>query len=280
MDAARRLSGGDVARTYWCRLTDAREVVAKLHGELGETRSEPHGEPHDASGGGAFFHEAASLRWLGAHGLRVADVLEVTPRALVLKYVPTVPATPDAVQAFGRALAEAHLRAEVTPGWPVDHSLAGIPQAGPGPQAWPAYFAERRILPMLERLERRGQLDATSLQALIEAARRIPDLIADDEPMVPLHGDLWWGNVLWSPQGAVLIDPAAYGGHREVDLAMLSLFGGPWEAFARGYGDVWPLRAGWARRRRAYQLYPLLVHVALFGGGYVAQAVEAARATG
>ena len=230
-----------------------------------------------ASGGGAFFHEAASLRWLGAHGLCVADVLEVTLRALVLKYVPTVPATPDAVQAFGRALAEAHLRAEVTPGWPVDHSLAGIPQAGPGPQAWPAYFAERRILPMLERLERRGQLDATSLQALIEAARRIPDLIADDEPMVPPRGPRQRVVVA---SGAVLIDPAAHGGHREVDLAMLSLFGGPWEAFARGYGDVWPLRAGWARRRRAYQLYPLLVHVALFGGGYVAQAVEAARATG
>ena len=266
VDAARPLTGGDVAHTYGCRLRDGREVVAKV--ETASTR-----------GRAGFGHEADSLRWLGAHGLPVAEVLDVSPTLLVLAHVPTVRQTSGAVKAFARQLAETHRRVEVEIGWPRDHTLASLHQPGPGPGDWGAYFHERRILSMLEQLEGRGDLDRAWLDQLHLAARRLPELVQDDEPMVPLHGDLWWGNLLWSPAGAVLIDPASYGGHREVDLAMLSLFGGPWEVFERAYTDVWPLRQGWERRRRAYQLYPLLVHVALFGGGYADQALQAARAT-
>ena len=102
-----------------------------------------------------------------------------------------------------------------------------------------------------------------------------------------LHGDLWSGNVLFArgrarrPAGEaepVLIDPAVYVGHREVDLAMTRLFGGFPRAFHRGYDETWPLQPGHERRRPAYELYPLLVHARLFGGGYVGAAVRAAEA--
>ena len=101
--------------------------------------------------------------------------------------------------------------------------------------------------------------------------------VPDAEP-ARLHGDLWSGNILWSADGAVLIDPAAHGGHRETDLAMLDLFGLPHLArVLAAYDETWPLDDGWRQRVPLRQLHPLLVHAALFGGGYGAQAVAAAR---
>ena len=95
--------------------------------------------------------------------------------------------------------------------------------------------------------------------------------------MARLHGDLWSGNVVWTPGGAVLIDPAAHGGHRESDLAMLALFGLPHlGAVLVGYQSVSPLANGWQERVELHQLFPLLVHAVLFGGGYGAQAEGAA----
>jgi fructosamine-3-kinase len=102
---------------------------------------------------------------------------------------------------------------------------------------------------------------------------RIEDLCGPPEPPARLHGDLWSGNVL----GRYLIDPAAYGGHREVDLAMLQLFGSPPPRFFAAYEEVAPLADGWRDRVDLYQLLPLLVHAELFGGGYGAQAERAAR---
>jgi fructosamine-3-kinase len=103
------------------------------------------------------------------------------------------------------------------------------------------------------------------------------DFDTEDEP-ARLHGDLWSGNVIWTPDGAVLIDPAAHGGHRESDLAMLALFGCPYlDEVLAGYQAVRPLAVGWQRRIGLHQLYPLLAHVVLFGGGYGRQSEAAAR---
>ncbi len=98
------------------------------------------------------------------------------------------------------------------------------------------------------------------------------------EPPSRLHGDLWSGNVLWSPDGVVLVDPAAHGGHRETDLAMLALFGLPHlDRVLAAYDEAHPLAEGWRDRVGLHQLHPLLVHATLFGGGYAARAVEVAR---
>ena len=107
---------------------------------------------------------------------------------------------------------------------------------------------------------------------------RLPELAGPAEPPARLHGDLWSGNVLWSSDGAWLIDPAAHGGHRETDLAMLALFGCPHlDTVLAAYDEAAPLAAGWRDRVPLHQLFPLLVHVVLFGRGYAGQAVAAAR---
>ncbi len=122
---------------------------------------------------------------------------------------------------------------------------------------------------------------------LSDEARRLVDGVIerclagdfdDDDKPARLHGDLWSGNVMWTRGGVVLIDPAAHGGHRETDLAMLALFGCPYLAeVLEGYQSVRPLRDGWRDRVGLHQLYPLLAHVALFGGGYNRQTEAAAK---
>jgi fructosamine-3-kinase len=134
-----------------------------------------------------------------------------------------------------------------------------------------------RLAPMAERAA--PQLD-TSIREAVDAviSRCAAGDFDDDDPPARLHGDLWSGNVMWTPDGAVLIDPAAHGGHRETDLAMLTLFGCPHlDAVLDGYQEAHPLRDGWRERIGLHQLYPLLAHVALFGGNYVRQTDAAAR---
>jgi fructosamine-3-kinase len=109
---------------------------------------------------------------------------------------------------------------------------------------------------------------------------RVPELLApaDQDGLSLLHGDLWSGNVLSTASGPALVDPAVYRGHREVDLAMTELFGGFDASFYEAYQEVWPLLPGYADTRRTiYQLYPLLVHVNLFGGAYIAQTANLLR---
>jgi fructosamine-3-kinase len=120
-------------------------------------------------------------------------------------------------------------------------------------------------------------LSGAGVRAVEAVCGRIGELAGPPEPPARLHGDLWSGNVLWSGGRPYLIDPAAYGGHREVDLAMLRLFGSPGADFLAGYEEVAPLAPGHAERVDLWQLLPLLVHAVLFGGAYGAAAERAAR---
>jgi fructosamine-3-kinase len=136
---------------------------------------------------------------------------------------------------------------------------------------WPAFYARNRLAPLLH------EVPASTARAVERVIERLPELAGPDEPPARLHGDLWTGNVLWATDGRPwLIDPAAYGGHREVDIAMLKLFGSPGRAFHDAYDDVSPLAPGHEQRVGLWQLFPLLVHAALFGGGYAASAERAA----
>ena len=124
----------------------------------------------------------------------------------------------------------------------------------------------------------RGALPAAAIAAVERVAGALDDLVGPPEPPARLHGDLWGGNVMADTEGRPwLIDPSAYGGHREVDLAMLRLFGGTSERVFDAYAERSPLADGWRERIELYQLLPLLVHALLFGGSYADAAHRAAR---
>lgn len=239
---------------------------------------------------GYFAWEAAGLRWLSAvaGGVPCAAVVSFGADHLTLGRLESVPPSPDAAYEFGSRLAVTHdAGAPAFGAGPDDWDGPGFfgPLSQPLPMSlrshpsWGEFYAEERLVPMAEIAAPR--LDA-SVRAAIDAvvARcRAGDYDSDDDFPARLHGDLWSGNVMWTPDGVVLIDPAAHAGHRETDLAMLALFGCPhYDAVLTGYQRVRSLNPGWRNRIGLHQLFPLLAHVALFGGGYAARTHAAAGA--
>ncbi|MEU6607239.1 fructosamine kinase family protein [Streptomyces shenzhenensis] len=234
---------------------------------------------------GAVAAEVAGLRWLAATDtVRLPAVRGHDTRWLVLDRVPAGRPGPEAAVRFGRALARLHAAGAPAfgsppPGGPEDAYIGLGPMRNVPGADWPAWYAEHRVLPYLRRAVDDGTLDRDEAGVLDRVCERLPRLAGPAEPPARLHGDLWRGNVLWGTDGHVrLIDPAAHGGHRETDLAMLQLFGCPHlERVLDGYRTTTPLAAGWRDRVGLHQLFPLLVHAVLFGRGYAEQALAVAR---
>ena len=172
----------------------------------------------------------------------------------------------------GVGLARLHRAGAPSFGLNHDNYLASLRQENKPANRWGTFYAERRIGSLTERAAERGELPQALRKQIEQLIQRIPDLVGPEEPPARLHGDLWSGNVLCDSAGApVLIDPAVYGGHREIDLAMMRLFGGFSEAVFDAYDEAFPLSPGHAERVPLYQLYPLLAHVNLFGSAYLPQ---------
>ncbi|MFG2881958.1 fructosamine kinase family protein [Streptomyces sp. NPDC048297] len=237
-------------------------------------------------GPGAVRAEVAGLRWLGAAGaVRVPGVLGHDEDWMVTERVPTGPPDAGAALRFGHALAALHASGApafgaAPPGGPVEAYIGLAPMRNAPGADWPAWYAEHRVLPYLRAAVDAGTVRPGEAAVIERVCERLPELAGPAEPPARLHGDLWNGNVLWGADGEVrLIDPAAHGGHRETDLAMLELFGCPHLGrVLAGYEEAAPLAPGRRRRVGVHQLFPLLVHAVLFGRGYAEQALAAARA--
>lgn len=220
--------------------------------------------------------EAAGLRWLRVpDGPPIPSVLAVSGPWLVIDEIPLGAPNLQAAVTFGRRLAALHLAGAPAfgappPDGPREATIGTAPMINEPAPLWPEWFASQRIQPYA----RMAGIDLDALCA------RITSLAGPPEPPARLHGDLWSGNVLWGADGQVwLIDPAAHGGHRESDLAMLQLFGCPFLDHVLGaYQEVAPLADGWQARVPLHQLFPLLVHAVLFGGGYRSKVLAAAHA--
>jgi fructosamine-3-kinase len=271
--AAEPLAGGDIHAALCVRLADGRRVFVKSH---------------PSAPGTMFAAEARGLEWLREAGaLRVPEVLAFSDpaardgtRFLILEYIEPAPKVAAFDELLGRSLAQVHRAGSPTFGFDHDNFIGPLAQLNAPAADWPTFYAERRLEPLLRQAADAG-LAGTRLRRDFEALfARMTDLVGPPEPPSRLHGDLWGGNLHIDDRGhPCLIDPAVYGGHREIDLAMMRLFGGFGPRVFHAYREAWPLLRGVEERVALYQLYPLLVHLNVFGAAYssgVASALERA----
>ncbi len=192
---------------------------------------------------------------------------------LALEYIELRPAGSGGMRDLGRALARMHRVTAERHGWRRNNTIGATPQVNTPDADWMAFWREHRLgyqLRLAARNGHRGRLQADG-ERLLE---KLPALLSGHKPSPSLlHGDLWSGNAGFDPGGApVIYDPAVYYGDREADIAMTELFGGFSSDFYSGYREEFPLDPGYARRKDLYNLYHVLNHLNLFGGGYRAQA--------
>jgi len=267
--SARSAAGGDINMAYEVKLEGGERVFVKTHPTAPPTM---------------FPTEARGLAWLEEAGaLRIPKVLAVSPpdrdgpRFLVLEFLEPGRRAADFDEALGRGLAALHRFGAPSFGLDHDNFIGSLPQRNDRRPTWGAFYRDARLAPLLARAVDRG-LGGPLVRDFERLFERLEELVGPAEPPSRLHGDLWGGNLHADESGRpALIDPAVYGGHREVDLAMMRLFGGFGARVFAAYDEAWPLLPGHERRVALYQLYPLLVHVNLFGGGYVSQLGRALR---
>jgi fructosamine-3-kinase len=237
------IAGGDINEAWRVDLSDGRRVFVKSHA---------------APPPGLYAAEAAGLAWLADGPLRVPGVVAVGRHYLALEWLAL------SARERGRGFDE-----QLGRGLAALHALGALPQDNTATAELPAFWIDRRLRPVIARLGDRGAVARFERQ-LAQLATS-PERFGPPEPPARLHGDLWWGNVGACAGAPVIFDPAVYGGHREIDLAMLALFGGLGDALLGAYQERLPLADGWRDRIELWQLYPIAVHAVLFGGGYVQQ---------
>jgi len=265
--ATNPVAGGDICVSTRARLTDGRSVFVKARP----------GAPPDF-----FAAEARSLKWLAAAGPGAAatpQVLGYNRDCLVLEWIEAGRPSSEAAERLGRKLAVTHRSGATGFGAAADGYIGTLRQPNTPADTWTEFYTVRRVEPYVRAAFNRGALPADDAIAICNVLEKIDDLAGPPEPPARVHGDLWSGNIIWSADGEpVLVDPAAYGGHRETDLAMLALFGAPYlDRILGAYQEEYPLADGWRERTGLHQLHPLLVHAAHFGGGYGPRAGRVAR---
>jgi fructosamine-3-kinase len=257
--------GGDVAVAYGVELGDGRRAFVKTH------RNPP---PR------FFTTEAAGLTWIrDARAVEVPSVLAVAddaPPLLVLSWIERGTPRAGTEQDLGRRLAALHRAGAPCFGRQDGRTTGSRALPNDPSPTWAEFYATSRLLPLARLAADGGALAPATIERLRTLAGRLADVGGPVEPPARLHGDLWAGNRLVDTEGrSWLIDPAAHGGHREFDLAMMRLFGGFGDDCFAAYDEVFPLADGWADRVALHQIAPLVVHAIKFGGGYVRAAAAA-----
>ncbi|HEV3008143.1 MAG TPA: fructosamine kinase family protein [Burkholderiales bacterium] len=244
IESAEAVSGGCIHECYRVTIAGARCFL--------KVNDERYAE--------AFAAEAEGLAALRNAGLRTPQPLEHGQAYLLLEYL-ELKATGDFV-ALGRMLAQAHRKPGPRFGWQRDNYIGSTPQQNGWCDDWVEFWRERRMRPQIELARSKGFAVEMPALRILENHKPQPSL---------LHGDLWSGNAGFTAEGPVVFDPAVYYGDREADLAMTELFGGFPREFYRAYNQVLPLDSGYEKRKHLYNLYHLLNHLNLFGGGYLGQ---------
>jgi fructosamine-3-kinase len=227
-----------------------------------------------------FEAEARSLRWLAeTQTVLVPRVLSVDRTSIAVAAIEPGTPTEMGAERFGRQLAHLHLHEAGAFGaqWP--GFIGPLPLENGTAMSWATFYVNYRVLPFLGQARDAGFIDRAGSEAIEAALTDLDQLPGATETARRIHGDLWSGNLVWDTDDHVwVIDPAAHGGHRETDLAMLALFGAPHLArIVTSYCEEAPLAPDWQARIGLHQLHPLLVHAVLFGSSYANQAVEVAR---
>jgi fructosamine-3-kinase len=265
-----RVSGGDINDAFELRLADGQSVFLKTN------RHAP---------AAMFAAEARGLEFLEqAQALRIPKRLAVSaagerPSFLLLEFIRSAQPRRSFDDELGRGLARLHRAGAPSFGFPEPNFIGRLAQSNREHPTWPEFYRAERLEPQLRLAIDEGRAPVALARDFERLFQRLPELVGVAEPPARLHGDLWGGNLHVDEQGApCLIDPAAYGGQREVDLAMMQLFGGFGARVFAAYAEAFPLSPGHRERVPLYQLYPLLVHVNLFGGSYLASVQRALSA--
>ncbi len=224
---------------------------------------------------GMFEKEALGLKILASTG--AIDVPEVMATGktnntafLILGFIKSAPKQPDFWELFAEGLATLHRNTATYFGLDHDNYIGFLPQLNKKHDNWEDFFREERLEKQVKMARDNGRIGTDLARAFIRFYLKLPELFPREPPAL-LHGDLWSGNYMVNEQGKpVIIDPAVYYGHREMELGMSQLFGGFNSRFYEAYHRYYPLEKGWQQRLDYCNLYPLMVHVNLFGGGYAA----------
>ncbi len=188
---------------------------------------------------------------------------------IILEWIETGSRQSHFWDAFGEQLAKMHMFSNATFGLDFDNYIGSLPQYNNQHDDWPTFFQEERIERQIAIGQENGKLNDQIIKDIRGLYPKLKTIFPEESPAL-LHGDLWGGNFMVGPEGEpVLIDPAVYYGHREMELAFTQMFGGFSQRFYEAYGHHNPLKEGFNKRKDLYNLYPVLVHVNLFGGPYL-----------
>ena len=261
------VSGGDINAAY-CLQTNAGKFMLKLNSKS----SYPDMFKREAEG-------LASIR--NTQTIAVPKVILQfdfeDDSGLLMEWVEVIRATPKASQQLGRELAAMHKHSSSQFGFDTDNYMGSLPQSNRKHDTWAAFFTQERLEPMVKIAVDKKLLGHEDALLFDQLSNRLSELFDEEAPSL-IHGDLWGGNYLISSdEKPYLIDPAVSYGHREFDIAMTTLFGGFNREFYSAYNEAFPLADGWQQRVDLWNLYPLLLHLNLFGLSYLGQVRDALK---